>query len=290
MGSWNATCVLSNLPVLYSEEVYVFLLEEGKHYNKYIGNHCYANNYYTLLPLYFKGTYNDYGACEDCHGDFLPEILEGIKKNLIELDLGENKYHDIEVKKDKFDIDLLFNADHAGRLFVKPDDYGRGKGETKRRLTHVVARKSVVEGIRGKFKFYNYHIGKNVGYDYIAAEFDKYVEENKDWKSAWLLDRGGSDGFSMPFFDYNGVKGANTLNVAELIFKYINSDKLPQLKEQLCLNVILNRFMNAGRRMWIKPSGEGSKNSEADAQKLMAKLTLAGAKEIENYFEELDNE
>ena len=109
MGCWNGTCVLTNLPIMADEEVIVLLLNEGKSYDKYVGNHCHSNTYYSLLPLFFEGKYNDYGAVEECHGEFVQDIEDYIKKSLIGMELGENQYHDIEISKDKFDIDFLFD-------------------------------------------------------------------------------------------------------------------------------------------------------------------------------------
>ena len=50
-------------------------------------------------------------------------IIDTIREKLVEHELGDNKYHDIEVKKENFNFDLLREANHEGRLQVL-DLYG----------------------------------------------------------------------------------------------------------------------------------------------------------------------
>lgn len=115
MGSWNATCCVSNLHVRSGQDVAVFMLLE----NKVTKSFCYGNALYDVCPLPFYGKYNDYGGVEDCHGPALPIVLGEIKRQLYEFGQGPNSSHDLVVKRTDFDIDLLFEADHEDRLGIQ---------------------------------------------------------------------------------------------------------------------------------------------------------------------------
>jgi hypothetical protein len=115
MGCWNGTCAVSNLHVKYGQDVVVFLLAQNQQERTF----CYGNALYDVCPVPFYGIYNDYGAVEKCHGFGMNIVVEALRSQLYEFGQGPNQYHDCEVRKDKFDIDLLFEADHEDRLGVE---------------------------------------------------------------------------------------------------------------------------------------------------------------------------
>jgi hypothetical protein len=116
MGCWHETCAISNLHIKDKQEVVVFLLT--RNVKDYEPDFCYNNALYSLFPIPFYAKYNDYGGAEGCHGPALNFVMNRIKQKLVEMDLGENKYHDIEVKRDTFDVEKLFDACHEDRLFI----------------------------------------------------------------------------------------------------------------------------------------------------------------------------
>jgi hypothetical protein len=113
MGCWNATCGLSSLPIISGEDVYVFPIVES-----YRDSFCYATALYNPTIIPFRAKYNDYGAGEECSGVALDMIMDGVRKNLIELEVGENEYHDIAVKREGFDVNTFFEVVHEKRLRV----------------------------------------------------------------------------------------------------------------------------------------------------------------------------
>lgn len=115
MGSFNGTCAVSNLHITSNTDVAVFMLLENKEKKSF----CYGNALYDLCPIPFYGKYNDYGAVEDCHGDGLPLVIDAIRAQLYEFGQGPNSCHDCEVNKENFDLELMFEADHEGRLGVQ---------------------------------------------------------------------------------------------------------------------------------------------------------------------------
>ena len=137
MGCWNKTCGLSNLHITHGTEAYVFVLEP----NEAGDSHCYATHLYKPLLLPFVTEYNDYGGGENSSGPGFQIIMDSIASKLHEVELGENKYHDIAVTKDKFGEELFFEAVHEGRLFRE------GNYSDPVKLEYVMFRKDVVDHI-----------------------------------------------------------------------------------------------------------------------------------------------
>lgn len=136
MGCWNKTCGLSNLHITAGTDVYVFVLEKNDHHDR-----CYSTAFYQPLLLPFYSKYDDYGGGEDSSGVGLPFIMEGLKQKLVEMDVGENQYHDIAVKRDGFNDATFFEAVHEDRLRVK------GYGNEQTEVDFVMFRKDIVDSI-----------------------------------------------------------------------------------------------------------------------------------------------
>lgn len=191
MGCWNGTCGLTNLPIFHGDEVYVFPIIETHRG----GSFCYSTALYRPSVLPFRAKYNDYGAGEDCHGVGLSLLMKGIAKRLVELEVGENKYHDIAVKRDGFDVDKFFEACHEKRLlFMNPmRDY-----EAQPKHNHVfftMIRKDVLDRLWSEFTFdkwkpedetcipesfeTNKYYVKNVTYEKLEPLIPSYVEHLK---------------------------------------------------------------------------------------------------------------
>lgn len=94
MGCWNGTCGFTNLPILDGRDIYVFPIVEN-----HGSSFCYTNALYRPTAIPFRAVYNDYGGGIDSCGTGIDIIMEWIREHLVEMDVGENRFHDIEVKK-----------------------------------------------------------------------------------------------------------------------------------------------------------------------------------------------
>jgi hypothetical protein len=113
MGCWNGTCGLSGLPITHGDEMYVFpVVSVGNNVDSF----CYASALYRPVVLPFLAEYNDYGGGEKCSGVGLEINMLNIKNKLVEMEVGDNEYHDISVKREGFDTDAFFEACHKKRL------------------------------------------------------------------------------------------------------------------------------------------------------------------------------
>jgi hypothetical protein len=148
MGYWNKTCALSNLPIFAGEEVYVFLIEQSGNGKD---SHCYSNHLYSPIITPFYSHYNDYGAGENNSGAALPVIINALKKVVIEKEVGENKYHDLEVKRDTLSEDNLFELMQEQRLSVKNIYRNMNENNPEEVLIEfVMMKKDVVDDILNK--------------------------------------------------------------------------------------------------------------------------------------------
>jgi len=246
MGCWNGTCGLTSLPILNNEEVYVFILEDR-------GNGIILP---CLLPI--RAKYNDYGGFKDVTGIGYDYILKALKENIVEQPLGENEYHDIEVTKDKLDLELINDAIHEGRLIR---EYSKLKGfETDKpiyskqesNIDRMLVRKDVLDYYLSNFKNdYGYF---DVNREYIKKEYDfntliegirehvRFIEVEKheeysllfkenmsDWlEDLILLKRTKDIDNSSPnllIYDYfhnmcDGVYDSNLLNFNKIVTNY----------------------------------------------------------------------
>lgn len=185
MGCFNNTCGLSNLPIMRGDTVYIFPLMEN-----YGDNYCHTSAVWKPVMTPFIADYDDYGAGENCRGVSLPFFMLGIKKNLVEMAVGENEHRDIEIKRDNFKIRDFFKACHRNRLKVK------SYGVSDKAINFSMVRKDVVDKFWSEYKFRKYTgMGKGIdllsdydtdlSYDklsqYIPSLLDKYFEHIKTY-------------------------------------------------------------------------------------------------------------
>lgn len=171
MGCWNGTCGLSGLPIIEGEEIYVFPIVEG-----YSNSFCYATALYSPMIIPFRAKYNDYGAGEDCSGIGLDLIINSLKKDLIEMDLGENKYHDIPVKRENFDVDAFFEIVHKKRLAIDNPLKGYPDQKKTRDVFFTMVRKDVVDRLWNEWTFDQYKMKDDIIPE--GFETDKYYIKN----------------------------------------------------------------------------------------------------------------
>lgn len=293
MGSWNKTCGLSNLHIRSGEKAYVFVLEPNKD-----NSHCYSTHLYSPLLLPFETTYNDYGGGEDSTGPGFPIIISAIKEHLHEIELGDNKYHDIAVKKDNFDESLFFEAVHEGRLFRE----GRYSDPVK--LEYVMFRKDVVDHILEN-RVIEQYVGDNKGTiakwgdskDYIQYKFADIVADilplihemcdkfnNKDDTFGFRFG-GGIEymfGYDHPnkaakWLRGDGYRYSRIVDMKSAISDIFENGE-PTLDQVLALEALLTEylkgvfidsFMEVTRKSWIPGGHEGSQSQELDEYRLL---------------------
>lgn len=315
MGCWNQTCVISNLHITANQEVAIFLLVENHHKE---AEFYYANAVNNLCPFPFYGEYDDYGAAENCHGIMLDRVVEAVKSQLVEFDLGENQYHDIPVKRDGFDINVLFEADHENRLFVDTM-YRR-----KLRVTPVMIHKTIFDGIINDWtREHHYFSGYGTtdqGFHTRKYKFHDVVADLPAWiaraSAAVKADTkfSGIGGYGM---QYVLMKLFNRddpeQNLAADWFRTLDSEHTPSglfnladmlhdsltngsaedtlvLMTELLKGMWINSFMTNTRKFWSRQSGLGSQNNEQAAYRVLINSMTKALDDDRREFEEITGE
>ena len=289
MGSWNKTCGISRLHIEAGTPVYVFVLEENMNKTE----RCYSTSFWRPVLLPFNSVYDDYGSGEDNSGPALQYIVDGITKNLVELEQGDNKYHDIPVRKEGFTIDKFFEAVRKNRLSV---DDGRGKAPI---VDFVMLRKDVVDHILDNRTIQSY-VGENKGtagwnnayieykfadiisaipafVDNIILKLQERVDELDEFpehlKRKYAI-TGGLDEFinfkdpnlASKFMGTERYKYSKLVNFDSIVFELIHTDRKAAevLIAERIKAVYINSFMESTRNNWAPGGHEGSQSSSSE--------------------------
>lgn len=293
MGCWNKTCALSNLHIHAGDPVYVFLIEQ----DGLSDNHCYSTHLYSPILIPFYSHYDDYGAGENNSGAALPVIINSLKKVVIEKELGENQYHDLEVKRDKLCEDNLFEIMQEGRLFVK-NRYSNTNSNLpeENKVEFVMMRKDVVDDILANFKpecwDKDYKTIK-IGFDEIIEDVDFAIEHIQErFEEEAINFSGRLDLYLPPVLEDKGSKMANFIRffdpinlawisrivpIMEIFTDFVKTGETTLAKEFLIdalKGAFIANFMEATRRSWIPQCGEGSQNIDTTGHKVLAQTVL----------------
>ncbi len=308
MGCWNKTCGLSNLHITAGTPVYVFVLEKNKSYD-----HCYSTSLFSPLLLPFESVYDDYGGGEDSSGPALPIIMGALKRQLVEMEVGENQYHDIAVKRDDFSPEKFFEAVHEDRMFIQ-------YGSEQRPIYFTMFRKDIVDHILEKRRIEDYVGGGKGTYakwgdekNYIQYKFAdiaasvrpllaKMIEdtEGKEYMKAFVMDfvhNYRNDFIAAKWLNGDNYRYSRIVDIKDYISKAVEIGTLdavnkvePIVVEHLKA-VFLDGFMHAARKTWIPGGHEGSQSSSAGALKLLnAGIQKAIDAERAEWMEEMGEE
>lgn len=295
MGSWYKTCGLSNLHITPGTPVYVFVLEQGKN-----DSNCYTTSLYSPLLLPFESEYNDYGGGENSHGVAFDLIMNGIKKHLHEMELGENQYHDIAVTKEGFNEQMFFDAVHENRLFRE------GNYADPVPLSFTMFRKDVVEHIL-EHRVIEDYVGNGQGTcgynnNYVQYKFKDVIAEIRpllneamtilakcDEDERAFKSSGGFEymfNYGHPNRAYKWLKGdsyrySRVVDMKRVISKGLSIGTLEAINTLEAIltehlkAIFIDGFMHSARKTWIPGGHEGSQSRSGSALRLLAGATLA---------------
>lgn len=300
MGCWNKTCGLTGLPILSGDPVYVFVLEKNNHRDR-----CYSTAFWRPVLVPFESYYNDYGAGENSHGVALEPILDGLRENLVEMEQGENEYHDVPVKKDNFNEDEFFESVHEGRLSIV--DFYQRTAE----IDYVMMRKDAVDKVLSDHRF-EYYVGNEkgtCGYDnsYAKIGFQQYVDavdnvikkmkesdehmrmfgllpvfDHRQEYFEWKISRSNDDHDNSSLF--------RPFHVVSYFIREGKEDEAKQFLIEFCKGIYINSFMSAVRKVWMPGAHEGSQSQEWDDYLFLSDMIKGIIKDVSDEFEDEENE
>lgn len=117
MGSWNETCMITNLPIVYNDPVVCQVIVQAPFASPMKSAATSNHPFDRFCPVGwpFRAKYNDYGYIKDIEEDaFTNDTLDYMRSRIVERELGENRYHDHAVSRAALSWETL-------------DDWFRGK-------------------------------------------------------------------------------------------------------------------------------------------------------------------
>lgn len=288
MGSWNKTCGLTNLHTCAGTPVYVFPLEKSNMHDR-----CYATAFWKPVLLPFEAEYNDYGSGEECEEFVLNYILNELRRQIVEMDVGENQYHDIAVKRDKLDEELFFRAVREGRLKVK-DIFG-----SEAEVDFVMMRKDAVDAVLAEWKLDIYQgRGENgegeydvFGYADVVKEVPGFIQELDETPDKELLLMSGirpSSKRLRTVLQGDDYRYSSILRITSLLIEEVENGNLFNADRLLTTYIkgkMIDMFFEETRRLWQPGCHEGSQSQDVDAYKILLNVT---SQAIEREEKEMD--
>lgn len=283
MGCWNETCGISQLHITAGQKVAIFMIEQNG-YNEHDEFH-YTNGFYNPCLLPFYGEYDDYGGAEDLSGFGLNIVVDAVRNQLVEQDIGENKCHDIAVSRSDFDSEKMFEAMHECRLLSK--DYDGSPLQLKRVMIHNDVFNEIICNWTQQYHYYD-KAGefKTANYSFydVANSIHSWIERAKikcqsNIKLAYsysldsLFDRTEYNFFARTVHFYRGESNRTSLiDAGEIVSQYIkdgNDHDLLHFLTELAKGYWINQFMHSTRKMWGPQSGLGSQAQEHNGYRVL---------------------
>lgn len=314
MGCWNKTCGLSNLHIYAGDHVYVFVLEKAE--QDLHPDFCYSTSFYRPLLLPFRSEYNDYGGGENSSGPAFELIMSSISEKLVEMPLGDNRYHDIAVTRDGFGESMFFDAVHEGRLKVqapfsepvnlyftmmredivnsvlanwRQKEYlGQGQGQTGYLNSYVeYGFQDILDDLPTLLNHLELRMHEDTFMGIIKFDNDiwghklEYNPKTINRAAKWL----GRD----TRYQYSRLIDINAIILQMMINN--QKDAVRELLTEHLKGIYIDAFMHATRRSWLPGAHEGSQNVDQHGHRVLVDAVIKALDdELEEYKREFGDE
>ena len=240
-----------------------------------ISDFCYSTALYAPVLVPFYSEYNDYGAGENSSGIGLPLILDGLKEKLVELEQGENQYHDIAVKRDGFDEELYWNAIHEQRL--KLLDYNNRTRDVQAVMFHKRVVDHILENyvqqrfvkIGDSYEYVNYTFADVLAQ--LPTVLEALMNAGQDDIFMWrpmsvLYNNEFNDNLAADYLRHqDNYRYSNLIDIEGLIREFTKQHADDLLADLMIENLkakFIDEFMMETRKVWIPGCHEGSQSSD----------------------------
>tara|TARA_R110000796_G_scaffold162503_2_gene279290 strand:- start:6136 stop:7065 length:930 start_codon:yes stop_codon:yes gene_type:complete len=309
MGSWNGTCMISNLPINSGDEIKLVLIRKNSGFNRLnlSGGYIYTTDIFTPSFLPISGKYNDYGMIEEIIEDWnyvliegllkdmygkeivvdgekmsdwnLYDVLDGIERNnLLYNGIDEEEIFRVEIAKQALEV-YKDNEDIPASTIKEYEDIASiniDKGLKTPNASFVMIRADIWDHIINNYKgeFYN---TQSEDYGTISAkqwcrqEFDTAIKKNNTYE---LFARGMCGNLLKPQVHAKLVKKGK--KIREEIFK------------QWSEFIIISSYLNGIRTGWMPQSGAGSQSESWSEYKLLAEKIVEISDEMIKEYEEFE--
>ncbi len=118
MGSFDYRCSISGLPISSGDAVRYIVLQQNPFHAPGVPT-CYTNDWWKPRSFPVKARYNDYGLPENLKDSAEKDVLfASFKTDAVERGVGDNSYHENEVKRD-MDEEAWLDAIRQGRVKIR---------------------------------------------------------------------------------------------------------------------------------------------------------------------------
>lgn len=278
MGCWNATCMVTNLPILVGDPVVCQVIAAAPFADplKSAGDTCYAHDRFQPVGWPLRAKYNDYGYIQDIEeGIYADDTLAYIRRHLIERPQGENEYHDHAVRKVALSWEALDDWFHGKRvLFTNPGAGAYPEYPKQRSVGMVMIHQSVYEAMA----LYQ----GNWGWRDIQPEIQRLLAGPKGDGLIGELDRISAKGKLGQFIQGREMNSPVDLQGADA----------NETARRLAEMVYFESSMGTARRQWMPMSGAGSQSEEWNLFRQIARVgeAIAQRREAELREDDEDND
>lgn len=244
MGSWNGTCVLSNLPIRWGSRAVAYVIQ----YNEWegaktiqSGGVCYSTTYANPISLPIRGDYDTYGRVENCDGlalELASSVLKIPKDDVInELERGHLPNHSIVLMLEDVHDRMVASVND---VMTKPGYYGKSLA-----ISADDIKKFVSDEINYRQK-------------------EKDIKDNPTEEGIRLLmDRATS--FLNETGNANSPRGADFPGLVKYIldnniedYDTLVEEYVKGTNEWSATQIVMERL----RKLWLVPSGSGSQGED----------------------------
>lgn len=248
MGSWNATCGLSNLPVMENDKVALFILE-GKHKEVVLGGDGFSSSnalFEPIIPIF--ATYNDYGRYID-----IEEKNKDLVNAHIKYKLSRGEY---VCKKDGVDADSMTLEDFI-ELVKEGYMYNNELFDEIVPMGFMVIHKDIYENIMKSINASDWDFNMiNKSYQYGVSEIKEYekglrecfVDIPKEELEDKIRRMLGLKNVDFPY--------AKTMK--NIIMKIYTGELGEEAEEEVLKLGYMNKVFYKLRKTWMPQAGLGS--------------------------------
>ena len=254
MGCWNGTDLITQLPIMYGEEIVLIPIKIRSYIEKLTGESpCYSNAYFKPLAVVLYGEYDDYGCIDNITGD-IEQFKEIVPK--------ESRLEHDEILKEvnKFGSDNKTDIEYYVR-FVE-----RGNIE---KVGYVLIHKELFDKLKNQDDYWEVK-EKYVNEYYESITFDKRLKE--------AIDSGTNED---EIFDLRFSKSFGNWETFDRIsLSDVN-------KESISAILSIDSVLGMTRKYWFPQTGAGGQIQIEQPHRIINEFYN---KYLENYDKEEDEE
>lgn len=262
MGCFDYRCAISGLPIKWHDPVRFMLMVKNP--GPYVAMACDAAHDDSLwkprcIPI--KARYNDYGSVEGMKGLELDLMLEGLRRDIVPREQGENEYHDVPVSVD-MPLEELLRALWETRVLVKlPDTVAVYCNTPHTSVNYAMIREDVWRGLLrlpSKNTFTDSALRVS---DFKHEVLKLYIKEELDPKEAFMFeDLDLWDEYCKPLASI-GIHDSGPVGIVGH-WKMLRARKLPLAKVKSTLNSLaefahIHMLMKLAGHQWLPSTTYG---------------------------------